>query len=237
MSHGSASTLTSDCRYVNMDYIYVSAMLRHLRVRKLVTYDIACQWVKGLLERVAKFPSHLQIALPTGRIKYGIPKLHWHGHERKNDSQFSLNYIPGAARNDGEGIERRWWWVQPVANSTKTMGPGRRQGTLEDQWGYANWRTIVDFGTYTRHLTMPADVDCVAAEFMRRRYMHAREHAQIQEKTFNDLTKSLQKSNVTKWEKQVSEWEADMTKPDPYHIASTGVYLYCHKAMRLTDET
>ncbi len=133
-------------RWVNMDYIFVNAMLRHLVVRKLVTYDIACQWSKGILGRIAKFPSHLHIPLPTDSIKYAIPKLHWSAHERKNHSQFSLNFIPGAARSDGEGVERRFWWIQPVANSTKLMGPGGRQGVLEDQWGYGNWRKIVDFG-------------------------------------------------------------------------------------------
>ncbi|RDX39929.1 hypothetical protein OH76DRAFT_1366991 [Lentinus brumalis] len=193
-------------KWINMDYIFVCAMLRHLRVRKLVSYDIACQWSKGLLERVSKFPSHLRIPLPTGSLKYVIPKLHWGAHERKNHSQYSLNYVPGSARNDGEGIERRWWWVQPVANSTKTMGPGRRQGCLEDQWGYANWRKIVDF-----------------AEFMRRRYMIARQEAASQKKEFEAFTQSFKTENIVKWEKDVKEWEGDMTKPDPYHVASTGL--------------
>ncbi len=132
-----------------MDYIFISAMLHNLRIRKLVSYDIACQWSKGLLERVSKFPTHMRIPLPSGSIKYAIPKLHWHGHERKDHSKFSLNYIPGAARNDGEGVERNWWEAQPMANSTKTMGPGGRQGTLEDSWGYSNWRRVVQLGKWS----------------------------------------------------------------------------------------
>ncbi|RDX40788.1 hypothetical protein OH76DRAFT_1365678 [Lentinus brumalis] len=192
-------------KWINMDYLFVCAMMRHLRVRKLVSYDIACQWSKGLLERIAKFPSHLRIPLPTGTLKYVIPKLHWGAHERKNHSQYSLNYIPGAARLDGEGIERRWWWIQPVANSTKSMGPGRRQGCLEDQWSYANWRKIVDF-----------------AEFMRRRFMLARQEATAQKKAFDTFSASFKKKNIEKWEKEISAWEADMTTADPYHIAMTG---------------
>lgn len=127
-----------------MDFIFVCAMLHHLLVKKLVTYDIACQWSVGLLERIAKFPRHLQIELPTGSIAYGIPKLHYHSHRSEGHAPFSLNYRVGAGRLDGEGIERRWWWIQPIANSTKAMGPGRRQGVLEDQWGYANWRKYVE---------------------------------------------------------------------------------------------
>ena len=129
-----------------MDYIFVSAMLHHLVVNKFITYDIACQWSKGLVERIAKFPSHLQISLPEEATVFGIPKLHYHSHKREGHAPFSLNYRLGAGRLDGEGIERRWWWIQPIANSTKGMGPGKRQGVLEDQWGYANWRKYVVIG-------------------------------------------------------------------------------------------
>ena len=44
---------------------------------------------------------------------------------------------------NGEAIERGWWWIQPVANATKQMGPGQRQGVLEDQFGFSNWRKII----------------------------------------------------------------------------------------------
>lgn len=126
-----------------MDYVWICAMLHHLYVRKRVTYDIVCQWAIDLLARIAKFPPHLQIQIPEGSIAYAIPKLHYHSHRPEGHSKYSLNYQVGAGRLDGEGIERRWWWIQPIANSTKGMGPGKRQGVLEDQWGYANWRKTV----------------------------------------------------------------------------------------------
>ena len=129
-----------------MDYIFVSAMLHHLVVNKLITYDIACQWSISLRERIAKFPEHLQVELPPEATVFGIPKLHYHSHKSQGHAPFSLNYRLGAGRLDGEGIERRWWWIQPIANSTKGMGPGQRQGVLEDQWGYANWRKYVLLG-------------------------------------------------------------------------------------------
>ena len=127
-------------RYVNMDYVFVSAMLHNLVVQKLVIYDIACQWSIHLVERIAAFPSHLQIELPEDDVRYGVPKLHFAAHTTLNHSQYSLNYQEGAARTDGEGIERRWWFVQPVAMATIGMGPGRRQNVMEDQFGYSNWR-------------------------------------------------------------------------------------------------
>ncbi len=63
-----------------MDYIFVCAMREYLVVNKLVSYDIACQWAGGLLERIAKFPSHIQIPIPEGSISYVIPKLHYGSH-------------------------------------------------------------------------------------------------------------------------------------------------------------
>ncbi len=212
-------------RWVNMDYVFVSAMLRHLRVRKLVSYDIACQWCKGLLDRIRDFPSHIQIPLPTGSIMYAIPKLHWASHERKNHSKFSMNYIPGAARTDGEGVERNWWEVQPAANSTKTMGPGGRQGTLEDHWGWLNWRKIVNFGESSVLILHSCQCSCLVAESMRRRYMLARSMAATQSREYADMTNSLEKENVQKWEAEVTAWEADMSLPDPYHIVKTGELL------------
>ena len=128
-----------------MDYLVFSTLVGMI-LALLISYDIACQWSIHLLERMSKFPDHLQINIPPGHLSYAIPKLHWHSHEREGHSQFSLNFKPGVGRTDGEGIERRWWWVEPVANAIKGMGPGYRQGVLEDQWGYANWRKLVDLG-------------------------------------------------------------------------------------------
>ena len=127
-----------------MDYIFLSSMLHNLVVKKLVTYDIACQWSINLFKCVSSFPSHLQMALPEDDLAYGIPKLHFASHESRDHSKFSLNHKPGAARTDGEGIERRWWFVQPIAAATLGMGPGRRHSVLEDQWGYSNWRKYVN---------------------------------------------------------------------------------------------
>lgn len=127
-----------------MDYIFVSAMREYLVVNKLVTYDIVCQCSKNLLERITSFPTSIQIDIPEGSIMYTIPKLHLWSHIQAGHSPYSLNYWRGCARNNGEGIERRWWDIQPITASTKMMGPGQRQGVLEDHLGYGNWRKLVE---------------------------------------------------------------------------------------------
>ncbi|OSC99710.1 hypothetical protein PYCCODRAFT_1372594 [Trametes coccinea BRFM310] len=192
-------------KYINSDYVFASAMCHHRRVRKNVSYDIVCQWCKHLQERLAKFPSHLRIEIPKGSLKYVIPKLHYHSHKQLNHSKFSMNYVPGIARTDGEGIERRWWWIQPIASSTKVMGPGQRQGVLEDQWAYANWRKFVNM-----------------AWTLRDRLRNARaEHAEHME-LFVTLTASLKRSNIKAWTAQILAWEQDHDLDDPYVLVADG---------------
>ncbi|TFK81526.1 hypothetical protein K466DRAFT_501978 [Polyporus arcularius HHB13444] len=192
-------------RYINMDYIFVSAMLHHLVVNKLITYDIACQWSKGLVERISKFPAHMQINLPEDATFFGIPKLHYHSHKSTGHSIFSLNYRLGAGRLDGEGIERRWWWIQPIANSTKVMGPGGRQGMLEDQWGYANWRKFVMMPWTLRDRLILA-------------WAEYHEHKEL----FDSFTVSLIQMNIAQWKAAVEAWEKDQSLPDPYEVKISG---------------
>lgn len=125
---------------MNMDCIYCSAMKHMSAVERMTMYDIICQYALYLEQRVAELPEDLRIAVAKlSELRYAIGKLHWHGHKQEGHSRYSLNYIPGANRTDGEGIERIWWDVQPLAASTKMMGPGGRQAQLNDAWGFNNW--------------------------------------------------------------------------------------------------
>lgn len=137
-------------RYVNMDLIFCSAMRHYKGVRKLSVYDIICQWIIYLKERIKQYPEEYQVDLPeVSQLQWAIGKLHWYAHKQEGHSRFSLNWIPYVGRSDGEGIERRWWDIQPIANSVKMMGPGARQGFLNDHWGYANWRKCVSLRMFS----------------------------------------------------------------------------------------
>ncbi|KAH9855406.1 hypothetical protein C2E23DRAFT_724163 [Lenzites betulinus] len=208
-------------RYVNMDYIFVSAMREYLVVNKLVTYDIACQWSKNLLERIASFPPGVQINIPEGSIMYAIPKLHFQSHIQEGHSPYSLNYRVGCARNDGEGIERRWWDIQPITSSTKMMGPGQRQGVLEDHLGYGNWRKLVELPWTLRDRLRDA-----LASYAK----HADHYA--------SLTASLADDNIRTWRMQIELWEGDPSAPgveDPYIVTSSGL-TESETVQRLTEE-
>lgn len=210
-----------------MDYIFVSAMREYLIVNKLVSYDIACQWSKSLLERIALFPEGVQIYIPEGSIAFVIPKLHFQSHVQEGHSPFSLNYRKGSGRTDGEGPERRWWDIQPAAASTKVMGPGQRQGVLEDHWSYANWRKSVDM----RKCVLDVPSFLAAAYFMapslawtlRNRLKDALKEYTLHSALFDVLTASMKPKNIAKWTAEIEAWEADpWAHDDPYVVVSAG---------------
>jgi hypothetical protein len=132
-------------RYANMDYIFAS-VLGHYdpRLHKVVSYDIVCQWIKHLLERLAKLPPAIR---PTvGSLEVVIPKLHALSHNPPCPTDYSFNYLEGVGRTDGEGIERVHSMSGPLCASTKQMGPGYRHDNMDAHWLFWNWQKIVGMG-------------------------------------------------------------------------------------------
>jgi len=108
-----------------MDYIFASILGHYpALLEKVASYDITCQWSIHLLERLAALPSHVRPIIPTGTLRYVIPKLHIHSHKLNCQLNYSLNLLPGAGRTDGEGIERFVASLNPSLTARKRMGPG-----------------------------------------------------------------------------------------------------------------
>jgi hypothetical protein len=133
-------TLIFAFRFANMDYIFGS-ILRHKDpwVRKIVSYDIVCQWCKHLLERLAKLPKLVQMTMILEMFRFVIPKMHIHLHTLDCQVKFSLNLVPGSGQTDGEGIERPWASIGAIATSTRVSGPGARHDSLDCHWNFWNW--------------------------------------------------------------------------------------------------
>ncbi|KAJ7166440.1 hypothetical protein C8R43DRAFT_946003 [Mycena crocata] len=193
-------------RYANMDYIFAS-ILRHLdvKLRKIVSYDIVCQWWKGIVKRVSELPPHLRLTLAMHLFRFVIPKMHIHGHKLDCQRKFSLNLVPGSAQTDGEGIERPWANIGAVASSTREMGPGSREDVLSCHWGHWNWQKLVGMGATLRRRT-----DRAAAEYA----------SQLEGFTSFSLQ---QEDRVPKWRAMVTEFEADPKKPNPYEAPFRGI--------------
>ena len=115
-------------------------------LRKVISYDIMCQWLRNLDKRLSELPSHLQIPLPDGEVRYAIPKYHLNGHKEEGHNKFSLNFMKGVGRTDGEEVERGWARFDATASSTREMGPGSREETLEDHLEYNNTEKYIGLG-------------------------------------------------------------------------------------------
>lgn len=133
-------------RYVNMDYIILGTLSGVVVFQLLFVYDIACQWSKNFNSRMEEFPDNMKLKSDKTEITYAVPKGHIKSHGKSCQSPFSLNYLPGSARTDGEGVERDWAHMNALVPSTREMGPNNRQETLDDHWGAWNWAKVLKFG-------------------------------------------------------------------------------------------
>ncbi|KAG1828061.1 hypothetical protein EV424DRAFT_1471297 [Suillus variegatus] len=133
-------------KYINMDYLFFST-LRGTQLKMLnVSYDIACQWHKKLWACMKSFPQSHCLDHLTKYIRFFIPKFHLPAHVSKCQTIFSFNFTCFVGWTDGEAPERGWSNINPVASSTKTMGPGCRRDTLDDHFGDWNWKKTVGLG-------------------------------------------------------------------------------------------
>ncbi|CAA7257476.1 unnamed protein product [Cyclocybe aegerita] len=131
--------------YVNMDYFFLSGLRGNTLSRIMVSYDIACQWSK---KRCSIYPENVISSRPELQIDFLVPKFHLPAHVASCQIEYSFNLIPGSGRTNGEAPERGWSAVNSVAASTREMGPGSRQDTLDDMFGDYNWWKKMAFAEF-----------------------------------------------------------------------------------------
>jgi hypothetical protein len=131
-----------------MDYILLSSLVGCCYRWIAISYDIACQWSKNLLEPMTRYPVWMWLT-PLMNFTFGIPKFHLGAHGLKCLSVFSWNFLRWSARTDGEGIKRIWAHINPLVYSTREMGPGLQSDTLDVHWSAWNWRKVLDLGAFS----------------------------------------------------------------------------------------
>ncbi|KAF8144866.1 hypothetical protein K438DRAFT_1992428 [Mycena galopus ATCC 62051] len=193
-------------RFVNMDWLLVCILL-HIdpRLFKMISYDIVCQWWINLKERLTKLPSPMRLTLVLALIRFVIPKMHIRGHLWACMMLFSLNYVPGSAQTDGKGIERPWAHIGGVGTSTREMGPGSREDTLNAHWGSWNWQKLLGLG-----------------EQLRTRLDRARDEHVTQMESFT-LFSIEQAAQVPQWRGMIEKFEADPKAKNPYDVVKKGI--------------
>nr|GAT43368.1 predicted protein [Mycena chlorophos] len=191
--------------YANMDFIFAS-MLRHVHqmLRKVISYDIVCQWYKKIFQRLKELPPFLKIVLLRQFTRFVVPKLHILGHITDCRNKFNLNLIPGSGQTDAEAIERAWASAGGLSGSTRMMGPGARSDMLDAYWSFWNW---------TKVLGLPA--------LLRQRLDVAKDELEKQLEVF-ELLSEEQEELVPVWKRAVLKFEADGKKKNPYVAESKG---------------
>lgn len=87
----SYSSVCHCLRYMNMDYIFASALAGSSLMTINMSYDIACQWYKKFWQHMKLLPSILQVDPTMKNLNFVVPKFHLATHIETCQTRFSLN--------------------------------------------------------------------------------------------------------------------------------------------------
>ncbi|KAJ7096966.1 hypothetical protein C8R44DRAFT_586248, partial [Mycena epipterygia] len=213
-------------RYINMDYMFLRSVAGTQLVRFFVSYDIACQWHINIWIRMLKYANE-EITI-DGRGKFMtflVPKFHLPAHIEACNLKFSFNLTRDVGQTDGEAPERGWADANPLARSTKEMGPGSRRDTLDDHFNDWNHKKIIVLGYMLRRKTQNAVPEMVGTK-----------------NALGDMEESLGPERVAEYTAMAELWEKDGDNPNPFemlrkdeHIAKVRWELAVEAAAREVD--
>ncbi|KAG1853639.1 hypothetical protein F4604DRAFT_1883371 [Suillus subluteus] len=219
--------LTTLFRYINMDYLFFSAMSHHDVVVLNISYDIACQWSKHLWSRMLTLPSDFHLDYDSKAITFLVPKFHLPAHIEQCQIDFSFNLSRYVGRTDGEAPEHGWANINPIASSMKEMGPGSRRDTLDDHFGDWNWKHCTQLG-----------------RLIARKLAHTIEQKAEHQRELIELESCLQVEDTSQWRNEVEAWEQDRSQTNPFQVrvtpetqATVQLELACIEATELESGT
>jgi hypothetical protein len=131
-----------------MDYAVFNVLARTAKRLKslLLTYDIACSWSVHFMERLEEKYGDIFELEDDVDVTFAIPKFHIPAHGLDCQCSFNLNYLHGAARTCGEGIETGWAELNAAAPSIREMSWEHRHEVLNDLFGAINFRKLRTMG-------------------------------------------------------------------------------------------
>ncbi|TFY75854.1 hypothetical protein EWM64_g8158 [Hericium alpestre] len=222
--HGISDLQCSEC-YANMDYVLLSTLILTAQaiLMLILSYDIACSFHIRFFQRLREAPDRLQFDFSGLTLQWAIPKFHLLAHGEKCQGPFSLNYMLGAVRTSGEGIESNWALTNPAALSTWEMSGASHHEVLNDVLGAINWEKTIkthEHIAFYNHVIVADLVEqgnavCSALE-------DAVEELAIQEATFTELDDTVPESYSKEWEILVVNYEK----------SSAGLNLYEEKGRK-----
>ncbi|KAJ7790787.1 hypothetical protein B0H14DRAFT_2625671 [Mycena olivaceomarginata] len=191
-------------------------------LRFFVSYDIACQWHLNIRTRMAKYQDATLTLDGRKVVTYLVPKFHLPAHIEACNLKYSFNLTRYVGQTDGEAPERGWANANPLARSTKEMGPGFRRDTLDDHFNDWNHKKIIALG-----YAMRKKVEKAVPEMVETR------------RALSDLNESVASAVVKGWTEMAEKWEDDPTAPNPFetlrkdqHVAKVRAELAAEAAAR-----
>jgi len=109
-----------------------------------LAYDIGCNWCIHFLERVRENPT-LDFDETTNLV-VSVGKWHLAGHVEGCFNRYSLNFVKGAGRIDGEIMERIWSQLNRPAITARSMTDGHRRAALNTQIADINFKKMISMG-------------------------------------------------------------------------------------------
>ncbi|KAK7051669.1 hypothetical protein VNI00_004648 [Paramarasmius palmivorus] len=207
-------------RYCNMDYILLSSIIGCLAMLIVISYDIACQWGKHFLTRMAAMPEYLH--RPSWQqFKFKVPKFHLPAHVEKCFATFAYNFTPGVGLTDGEAPERLWSWLNDIARSLSMMSAGGRWDTMDDCCNFWNWRKMVNL-----------------SDSLMRRLVRVLPEAIAHTLAYEAFTEALRAQNpaqLSAWEVEVVAWEEGRSQSCPYEVP-TSTMSFTKFKLKLAEE-
>ncbi|KAJ7294043.1 hypothetical protein C8J57DRAFT_1491395 [Mycena rebaudengoi] len=190
--------------YANMDSVVMAALAGLTFMMLTISYDIACQWKKGLRNQSALLLPDIQLNLNKVDVQCGLPVWHATSHQADCTNKNSLSFLVGVGKSDGEGVERMWADLNPAAFHTKQMGYGNRIDTLEDKINSHNFLKNLRQG-----------------DALQRKLIVTIAELACQSEAFKRMSSTVLKELKEQWQEKIDAFIQDHSSPNPY-ILPTG---------------
>jgi len=151
-------------------------------------------------------------------LQFFIPKLHIYGHGEKCQYKYSFNYRKWSARTDRE--DPKWFWshINPASLSIREMTPGAWFNALDSHAAHWNWHKIVRFGmSLLCNIQVQTDIYIQSIDSsLLSRLLEGLKESTLHRAFFNNLSSSIDSKTLEKWEANITAWEDDESKPNPF---------------------
>ncbi|KAJ7062089.1 hypothetical protein C8F01DRAFT_124048, partial [Mycena amicta] len=151
--------------------------------------------------------------------QYGLPVWHADSHTEECRNNNKLSFQPGAAKTDGEAIERVWSSLNPASFSTKEMGLGNRADVLDDR---------IDNHNFMKNMTLGST--------LQRRLLVARDELKRQVDAFTAVSEGIKVDLQHQWKRLIRDWEQDDTQFNPYALPTAGLPTEAEIRLQLQQE-